>query len=151
MKKIKELMPVKKPGKEQSKVKPIKASPEPSQERKSKIIYYYPQKQKEAYDRHLLRCKEKGFKKIQSPYISPEKHKDFLSEMALSYLISIQEAFIKAYIFEILVHKKELLRSSATITFEEVSNYTSIKALIASLALKEVDGIGHGSIDDVGE
>ncbi len=83
--------------------------------------------------------------------IIPLKHEKFLSEMALSYLISHQEAFLKDYIFEILVHRKYLLRSGTTITFEEVNNHSSMKALISFLSQKEVDVIGHGSIDDAAE
>jgi hypothetical protein len=83
--------------------------------------------------------------------IIPIKHKSFLSEMALSYLISYQEAFIKDYIYEIFIHRKNLLRSGATITYEEINSHSSMKALIRALAQKEVDSIGYGSVDDTAE
>jgi hypothetical protein len=81
----------------------------------------------------------------------PIKHKSFLSEMSLSYLISHQEAFIKDYLYQILIHRQSLLRSGATMTFLEIKKHSSMKSLIASIAQKEVDSIGHGSIDDAAD
>jgi hypothetical protein len=79
----------------------------------------------------------------------PFKQETFLAEMALSYLVSQQEAFTKDYLFDVLVHKHQMLKSAATLTYEEIASHTSIVSLWASLAQKEVDNLGHGSIDDV--
>jgi len=72
-----------------------------------------------------------------------------LSEMTLAYLVSYQEAFIKDYIFEILIDKKEMLRSSATLTYEQIVSFSSLEALIKEMARREVDSLGYGNIDDV--
>lgn len=77
------------------------------------------------------------------------KRKEFLFNMALSFLISHKEAFIKDYIFQILTHHKNMLKSNARISYEEVLKLSSIKALTNELAQREVDAIGYGSIDDV--
>lgn len=77
--------------------------------------------------------------------LMPMAHKTFLTEMTLTYLISYQEAFIKDYLFEILISRKSMLKSGANITYKELLNYNSMKALKEALAQKEVDGVG--SID----
>ena len=82
-------------------------------------------------------------------FIIPMKHKGFLTEMTLSYLISYQEAMLKDYLYGILINKKSALKSSKKITYDEVLKFTSMKSLIANLAQKEVDQLGYGSIDDV--
>jgi hypothetical protein len=74
-----------------------------------------------------------------------------LSEMTLAYLVSYQEAFIKDYIFEILIDKKEMLRSSATLTYKQIVSFSSLEALIREMARREVDSLGYGSIDDVAD
>lgn len=79
----------------------------------------------------------------------PIKQKEFLAEMTLGYLVSYQEGFTKDYLYQILVHKKEMLKSSASLSYEQILNYTSIKSLVSSMAQEEVDGIGYGSIDDI--
>lgn len=87
--------------------------------------------------------------KLLTQITIPIIHKGYLAEMALAYLVSHQEAFIKDYIYQILIHKKDMLKSSSTISIDHVIGFTSIKSLVASMAQKEVDGIGYGSIDDV--
>jgi len=57
------------------------------------------------------------------------KHKKFLYNMALSYLISHQEAFIKDYIYQILTHRKNMLKSKAIISYEELLKFPSIKII----------------------
>ncbi|RKR72096.1 hypothetical protein [Marinobacter nauticus] len=79
----------------------------------------------------------------------PIKHKSFLTEMTLSYLVAHQEAMLKDYLHCILVNRKSLLKSKSSITYQDVLSYTSMKSLIAHLAQKEVDQLGFGSIDDV--
>lgn len=79
----------------------------------------------------------------------PLKYQTFLSEMTLSYLVAHQEAFIKDYLLQILLHKRTILKSSRSITYEELATFTSVNALWSTLAAREVDALGHGGIDDV--
>ena len=72
----------------------------------------------------------------------------FLGEMSLAYLISYQEAFLKDYLKAILCDRKVMLKSSRTISYEEVCSHISIEELIADMAQKEVDSLGFGNIDD---
>lgn len=81
--------------------------------------------------------------------IEPYQQQNFLAEMVLSYLMARQEAFIKDYLFVVLTHKRNALRSNATVTYEELAAHKSVNSLWASLAQKEVDALGYGSIDDV--
>lgn len=81
--------------------------------------------------------------------VSPIKQRGFLAEMALGYLISYLEAFIKDYVLQILIAHPRMLRSNATMTFDEAIGYKSIKGLRAAIAEKEVEALGYGSIDDV--
>lgn len=69
--------------------------------------------------------------------------------MALSYLVSHFEAFIKDYVRAVLLAQPSMLKSSSTLTFEEAVNHRSIKQLRNALAEKEVEGLGYGSIDDI--
>lgn len=84
-------------------------------------------------------------------YLIPMTQKKFLTEMTLSYLISYQEAFIKDYLFQILLSNKDMLRSGTKITQEEILDYNSMKALRTALAQREVDSVGYGSIDDTSD
>ena len=79
----------------------------------------------------------------------PIKHQTFLSEMTLSYLISHREAFIKDYLFQLFIHKKQLINSNATLTFKEINTHKSMKSLLSSMAQNEIDATGYGSIDDL--
>lgn len=81
--------------------------------------------------------------------IKPIKQRTYLVEMSLSYLISYQEAFIKDYLYQLLVHKHQLLKSSSSISYEEVVEHHSVRTLWSALAKKEVDSLGYGSIDNV--
>ncbi|OGI42961.1 MAG: hypothetical protein A2150_04005 [Candidatus Muproteobacteria bacterium RBG_16_64_11] len=81
--------------------------------------------------------------------VAPIKQREFLAEMALGYLISYLEAFIKDYILQILVANPRMLRSNATMTFEDVITHKSMKALRSAVAEKEVESLGYGSIDEV--
>jgi hypothetical protein len=76
------------------------------------------------------------------------KYRGFLAEMALSYLVSYFEAFVKDYVLTIMVADPRMLRSSATITFEELSAHRSVKSVWRTAAEKEADTLGYGSIDD---
>ncbi|MFH1934451.1 MAG: hypothetical protein ABIN18_23120 [Pseudomonadota bacterium] len=92
--------------------------------------------------------KSKSLAQFLFQKLMPMAHKKFLNEMTLTYLISYQEAFIKDYLFQILISRKTMLKSGANITYKELLNYNSMKALKEALAQKEVDGVGYGSIDD---
>lgn len=83
--------------------------------------------------------------------LSPHRKRVFLAEMALAYLISHLEAFIKGYMLQVLILHPRMLRSSNTLTFEEAANFTSIAALRAGMAEKEVESLGYGSIDDIAQ
>lgn len=79
----------------------------------------------------------------------PIKQRSFLADMALVYLVSHLEAFIKDYLLYVLMMRPEMLRTGATITFEQLSSFRTMKALWRGAAQREVDDLGYGSIDDV--
>ena len=79
----------------------------------------------------------------------PLKHKDFLMDMTLSYLISYQEAMFKDFLLVVLVNQKHSLKSKNTITYKDILAYESLDELVKALAQKEVDKLGHGSVDDI--
>ncbi|EJE8737733.1 hypothetical protein V6457_004441 [Vibrio vulnificus] len=79
----------------------------------------------------------------------PFKHKGFLMDMTLSYLISYQESMFKDYIFCVLVSQPNSLKSKNTITYVDLLNYESMEDVITFLAQKEVEQLGHGSINDI--
>lgn len=86
--------------------------------------------------------------KLVMSKIEPMKHKTMLGEMSLSYLISFQEAFLKDYLRTVLSSRRALLRSSKQLSYEAICEHRSMTSLIGSLAQKEVDALGFGSIDD---
>lgn len=86
---------------------------------------------------------------ILRAYQIPRKHKQFLTNMTLGYLISFQEAFLKDYLYQILVHNKNSLKSNAKTTFEAILQFDSMDELVEYLAKMETDSIGYGSIEDV--
>lgn len=73
----------------------------------------------------------------------------FLSEMALVYVIALQEAFLKEYLKTVLVSRKWLLKSGKTITFEEICDFGSVASLNRYLAEKKVEDVFHENIDDL--
>ena len=81
--------------------------------------------------------------------LTPIKQSGFLAEMALVYLVSQVEAFVKDYLIEILANNPIMLRSGSTITYQEVSSYGSIKSLQRGLAEKEVTSLTYKGIDDI--
>lgn len=83
-------------------------------------------------------------------YFDPAKQKNFLSEMALVYLISYQEAFIKDYVKNILIARRDILKSKKTLnfTFEEICDLNSMDSLIERMVQEEVDKNFDGGIDD---
>ncbi|WP_045459131.1 hypothetical protein [Vibrio campbellii] len=89
--------------------------------------------------------------KLIKEKIVPLKHKGFLMDMTLSYLLSYQEAMFKDYIFNVLINQPNALKSKNTITYEDLLNYESIEEVVGYLAQKEVDQLGHGSIDDISD
>ena len=78
----------------------------------------------------------------------PIKHKGLLAEMTLTHLISQEEGFLKEYIFNLLVFRKELLKSNKQLTYSEVCESDSLDTLLRRMARRETDALGHGSIDD---
>lgn len=110
----------------------------------------------------LLDTADKGKRKRSAPitlpneleailvrHIEPLKHKGFLSEMSLTYLVTYFEAFVKDTVECILVHRPNMLMDVMNITFEQVQSVTSMKDLRRSIAQKEADKLGYGSIDDI--
>lgn len=81
--------------------------------------------------------------------VMPVKQRTFLAEMALAYLVSHLEEFIKTYMYRVLVDNPRMLRSGATLSYEEALSFSSMKALRSGLADREVESLGYGSIDDV--
>ena len=90
----------------------------------------------------------KKLSKLLSSILAPIKHKTILAEMSLSYLISFNEAFLKDYLRTILSSRRVLLRSKKQLSYEAICEHRSMTSLIQSLAQKEVDAFGFGSIDD---
>ncbi len=83
--------------------------------------------------------------------IIPLKQKTFLAEMTLAYLISYQEAFIKEYIKEIMISRRDLLKNKKTITFEEICDFDSMNSLILHMAQEDIDKTLYGGIDDIAD
>ncbi len=81
--------------------------------------------------------------------VFPKRYARFLAEMALAYLVSFEEAFVKEYLETIFIHRPKMLRSGKLITFDEVCSFPSKRALIQALAEKEVDTISYKNIDEV--
>lgn len=79
----------------------------------------------------------------------PTKHKHFLTNMTLGYLITFQEAFLKDYLFQILIHNKNALKSKSKTTYADILKFDSMDELVVFLAQSEADQIGYGSIEDV--
>jgi hypothetical protein len=77
------------------------------------------------------------------------KSKEFLAEMALSYIISFQEGFIKDYLEQVLYSRPKLLISSKNLSYQDALSFNSISSLRRHLAKSETDILGHGGIDDL--
>jgi hypothetical protein len=90
-----------------------------------------------------------GANEIIVDFVKAFKNQEFFAEMALVYIISFQEGFIKDYLEELLASRIELLRSSKSLSYEEALRFNSITSLKRHLAEKETDTIGYGSIDDL--
>jgi hypothetical protein len=85
---------------------------------------------------------------LKAVHIS-RKHKQFLTNMTLGYLISFQEALLKDYLYQILIHNKNSLKSNSKTTFDAILQFDSMEQLVKYLAKIEADSIGYGSIEDV--
>jgi hypothetical protein len=70
--------------------------------------------------------------------------------MALSYIVSFQEGFVKDYLEVVLSNRPELLKSSKSLSYEDAVGFSSIADLRAHLARNETDALGYRSIDDFG-
>jgi hypothetical protein len=77
------------------------------------------------------------------------KNREFFSEMALAYILTFQESFVKDYLQEVFTSRSELLRSKKSLSYEDVLEFRSIISLRRRLAKNETDNIGYGSIDDL--
>lgn len=76
------------------------------------------------------------------------KQQSFMSEMSLVYTISRLEAFLKDFFKAILIDRPEILKNSNQITWAEALSHSSMKSLRKTLADREADSLGRGSIDD---
>jgi hypothetical protein len=63
----------------------------------------------------------------------------YLPAATLVYLIALQEAFIKDYLFSLLWNRRELLRTQETITYEQLATFESLDEAVASIAKRKVD------------
>lgn len=104
-------------------------------------------KKKGSTEQNIL-IKSKAVSDLLMRFIIPMKHKGYLYEMALSYLVVHQESMLKDYLYGILVHRKEILRTEGQLSYQEALEVTSMKRLISLLAKREVDKLGYGGIDD---
>jgi predicted O-linked N-acetylglucosamine transferase (SPINDLY family) len=93
----------------------------------------------------------KAVVQLVSTRINLIRQQCLLAEMALTHLITFQEAFLKDYMKVILQSREEMLRSRRQLTCEEVLTHSSRRSLLAFLAQSEVDDLGRGSIDDFAE
>lgn len=82
------------------------------------------------------------FEKLFSP-----QYRMFLAEMALAYLVALQEAFVKDYLQELFASRSRLLKSGKQVTFEEVCSHRSMRTLLQYLAEKEVETVSYKNID----
>jgi len=78
----------------------------------------------------------------------PIKYRTLLAEMTLTHLIAQQEGFLKEYVFNLLMFRRELLKSNKQLTYSEICDSESHDALLRTMARREADALGHGSIDD---
>lgn len=79
------------------------------------------------------------------------KQRRFFAEMALVYLVTRLEAFLKDYFTEYLLQDARRLRSGNTLTYEQALSFSSMAALRRALADREAERLGYGSIDDVAQ
>lgn len=79
------------------------------------------------------------------------KKRRFFAEMALVYLVTRLEAFLKDYLAEYLLQDARRLRSGTTLTYEQAISFSSMAALRRALADREAERLGYGSIDDVAQ
>lgn len=77
------------------------------------------------------------------------KQRTFFSEMALVYLVSRLEAFLKDYLQAVLLQDPRRLRSSTQLTYEDALRFPSMPALRRALAEREAEALGYKSIDEV--
>ena len=82
-------------------------------------------------------------------FTSTVKRRTFMFEMALSYLISHQEAFIKDFMIIVFCNRRNMLKSDSQQTYAEILKHSSMKQIIENLAQKEVERIGYFNIDQV--
>ena len=77
------------------------------------------------------------------------KQRTFFSEMALVYLVSRLEAFLKDYLQAVLLQDPRRLRSGTQLTYEDALRFPSMPALRRALAEREAEALGYKSIDEV--
>lgn len=76
------------------------------------------------------------------------KYGGFLAEMSLGYLISHLEAYFKDYVLTVLAADPRMLRSSVTLTYDELATHKSLRSVWLAAAEREAEALGYGSIDD---
>jgi len=82
------------------------------------------------------------------------QYRRFLPEMALTYLVALQEAFVKEYLKLVLLFQKFLpllLSSDKKITYAEALDHPSITSLRKEIAQREVDELARISVDNMAD
>ena len=77
-----------------------------------------------------------------------EKYPELVNNMVLIYLVALFDAFILDSIKAIISHKKEILRSSKQITYDEVLEFEHISSLHSYMIEKETVDLGYKSLKD---
>src|SRR5215208_2127900 len=80
-----------------------------------------------------------------------EKRLANLTNMALIYIVTLLEAFVKEYLTYLYSKKPVLLKSSKTITYEEILSLDRMPKVYSLLAEKEVEQISYKSIDQLAD
>lgn len=93
---------------------------------------------------------QKYVKAVSNDYVL-EKRLDNLSEMAFIYVVTLMEAFVKEYLTHLFIGKPELLKSSKTITYEEILALGNMSKIRSVLAEREVDQVSYKSVDQLAE
>ncbi|MFX0077226.1 MAG: hypothetical protein ACFE96_17415 [Candidatus Hermodarchaeota archaeon] len=76
--------------------------------------------------------------------------KKHLLNMTIVYLFSLFEGFIKDTLFEIYMHKPEIMtKRKRKLTWEEILTFESITAIHSYLANKLIDDFGYKNLDEL--
>lgn len=108
-------------------------------------------KGQKGHPRLSVTVKSEGAGNFIFALVRPLKQRHMVAEMATVYVVSKFESFIKDLLLVIFQSKPEMLKSGKVITHEDALSHSSRRSLVATLAEKEVESIGYGSVDDLQE